>query len=119
MTVKLVVLYTRPDDCDAFDRHYLGTHIPLSNKLPGVQRVETGRLVSALDGGEQTFYRVTELYFADQTALEAAVGPAEGESGGSRLPADRAARVEDVHGGARLTAFRPRGRLSLRRYGRR
>ncbi len=78
MTVKLAILYAHPDDSDAFDHHYLGTHIPLTNKMPGLQRLETGRFVAAADGGEQTFYRVTELYFADQTALKAAVGSDEG-----------------------------------------
>jgi uncharacterized protein (TIGR02118 family) len=80
MTVKLVVLYTHPDDADAFDRHYLDVHMPLANKLPGLQRAETGRIVTALDGGEQTYYRVAELYFADQPALGAAFSSAEGKA---------------------------------------
>jgi uncharacterized protein (TIGR02118 family) len=80
MTVKLVVLYTRPDDADAFDRHYLDVHMPLVNKLPGLQRAETGRIVTALDGGEQSYFRVAELYFADQPALGAAFTSAEGKA---------------------------------------
>ncbi len=42
VTVKLVVLYTHPDDPDAFDRHYLGTHMPLTRKIPGPQRLTGG-----------------------------------------------------------------------------
>jgi uncharacterized protein (TIGR02118 family) len=80
MTVKLVVLYTRPDDPDAFDRRYFGTHMPLVNVVPGLQHAETGRLVAALDGGEQSYYRVTELYFTDRAALEAAFGSDEGKA---------------------------------------
>jgi uncharacterized protein (TIGR02118 family) len=80
MTVKLVVLYTHPDDADAFDKHYLGTHAELAKKLPGLQQFESGRFVVALDGGEQTYYRVAELYFADQGALEAAFGSDEGKA---------------------------------------
>ena len=80
MTVKLVVLYTQPENPDAFDEHYLGVHMPLAAKLPGLQRAETGRIVSALDGGEQTYYRVAELYFADQDALGAAFGTDEGKA---------------------------------------
>jgi uncharacterized protein (TIGR02118 family) len=80
MTVKLVVLYTHPDDPDAFDRYYLDTHVPLVTAIPGLQRAETGRLVAALDGGEQTYYRVAELYFADQGALEAAFGSDQGKA---------------------------------------
>lgn len=78
MTVKLVVLYTHPDDADAFDAHYTGTHMPLVDKIPGLQRTETGKVGAAVDGGEQTYYRVTELYFADQGALQAGFGSDEG-----------------------------------------
>jgi uncharacterized protein (TIGR02118 family) len=80
MTVKLVVLYTQPDDAGAFDEHYLGTHMPLVSKVPGLQRAESGRLVTPLDGGEHTYYRMAELYFADQAALDAALGSAEGSA---------------------------------------
>jgi uncharacterized protein (TIGR02118 family) len=80
MTVKLVVLYTPPTDPDAFERHYLGTHMPLVLKIPGLQRAEAGRFITALDGGEQTYYRVTELYFADQAALQAAFATDEGKA---------------------------------------
>jgi uncharacterized protein (TIGR02118 family) len=80
MTVKLVVLYTHPGDPDAFERHYSDTHMPLVSKIPGLQRAETGRLVAAIDGGEHTYYRAAELYFADQAALEAGFGSDEGKA---------------------------------------
>ncbi len=80
MTVKLVVLYTQPDDPDAFEQHYLGVHMPLVSQIPGLQRAEAGRLVAALDGGDQAFYRITELYFADQAAMQSALGSPEGQA---------------------------------------
>jgi uncharacterized protein (TIGR02118 family) len=80
MTVKLVVLYTQPDDGDAFDEHYLGVHGPLVDKIPGLQKWEGARFVAAADGGEQTYHRTAELYFADQAALEAALGSDEGKA---------------------------------------
>ena len=46
MTVKLVVLYTQPDDPAAFEEHYLGVHMPLVAALPGLQRAEAGRLTA-------------------------------------------------------------------------
>jgi uncharacterized protein (TIGR02118 family) len=78
MTVKLVVLYAQPDDPAAFDEHYLGVHAPLVAKLPGLERFESGRFTLALDGGEQTYHRVAELYFADQAAMNGAFGSPEG-----------------------------------------
>lgn len=80
MTVKLVVMYTHPEDAEEFDRHYLGIHMPLVSKLPGLQRTDTGRVVTALDGGDQTYYRITNLYFADDAALGAAFGSEEGQA---------------------------------------
>jgi uncharacterized protein (TIGR02118 family) len=80
MTVKLVVLYTNPDDTDAFDQHYFDVHMPLVRKVPGLQRAETGRFVAAADSGELTYYRSAELYFADQQALGAGFASAEGKA---------------------------------------
>jgi uncharacterized protein (TIGR02118 family) len=78
MTIKLVVMYTQPADPAAFDEHYFGVHMPLVAKLPGLERTETAKMTAALDGGEQTYYRITELYFADQDAMGAAFGSPEG-----------------------------------------
>ena len=78
MTIKLVVLYTQPADPVAFDEHYLSVHMPLVAKLPGLVRAETGKFTMALDGGEHTYHRVAQLYFADQDAMNAAFGSPEG-----------------------------------------
>jgi uncharacterized protein (TIGR02118 family) len=80
MTVKLLVLYTVPDDVDAFEQHYAGTHMPLVNHIPGLQRTETGLVAMAADGGEKTFHRITELYFADADAMQAAFASEEGQA---------------------------------------
>lgn len=80
MTVKLVVLYTRPDEPATFDEHFLGVHKPLAAKIPGVQRVESGPIVAAIDGQESPHYRLTELYFADEATLRAAFDTDEGKA---------------------------------------
>ncbi len=83
MTVKLVVLYTQPEDADAFEQHYMDTHMPLVDRIPGLARVETGLVGAAADGGEQTFHRITELYFADADAMQAGFGSEEGMATGA------------------------------------
>jgi uncharacterized protein (TIGR02118 family) len=80
VTVKLVVLYTQPSDPEAFDRHYLSGHMPLVRQVPGLERAESGRVTTALDGGEKTYYRIAELYFADQAAFQAGFATAEGQA---------------------------------------
>lgn len=80
MTVKLVVLYTQPDDADAFDKHYLAVHGPLVDTIPGLEKWEGARFVAAADGGESTYHRIAELWFTDQAALQAALGSDEGKA---------------------------------------
>jgi uncharacterized protein (TIGR02118 family) len=80
MTAKLVVLYTHPADADTFDQHYLDVHVPLARAIPGLQQFEAGRIDGALDGGEHSFYRVAELYFADRSAMDAAFASPEGHA---------------------------------------
>lgn len=80
MTVKLVVLYTLPDNADAFDEHYLGVHGPLVDSIPGLQRWEGARFTAAADGGDVGLHRIAELYFDDQASLQAALGSDEGKA---------------------------------------
>jgi uncharacterized protein (TIGR02118 family) len=73
MTVKLMALYTQPEDPAAFDQHYFATHMPLVLAMPGLQRAETGKF-----GTKAPFYRAAEMYFADREALNGALGSPEG-----------------------------------------
>jgi uncharacterized protein (TIGR02118 family) len=82
MTVKLVVLYTQPDDAAAFDEHYLNAHMPLAEKIPGLLRAETATFIAAADSGELTYHRTAELYFEDMDALGAGMGSPEGGTTG-------------------------------------
>jgi uncharacterized protein (TIGR02118 family) len=80
MTVKLVVLYPQPEDPQGFDQHYLGVHMPMVREIPGLERAESGRIAAAADGGEKTYYRIAELYFADQDALNAGLRSEQGNA---------------------------------------
>lgn len=80
MTVKLVVLYTQPDDVDAFDEHYLSKHGPLVDTVPGLEHWEGARFVAAADGGASTYHRMAELYFTDEAAMQAALASDEGKA---------------------------------------
>jgi uncharacterized protein (TIGR02118 family) len=82
MTVKVVVLYTQPDDAATFDQHYLDVHMPMVAKIPGLLRSETATFIAAGDGGELTYHRTAELYFEDMAALGAGMGSPEGAATG-------------------------------------
>ena len=80
MSAKLVVLYGTPDDPDAFDAHYRAVHVPLVEKIPGVQRWSMAKFVGAADDGDVPYHLIVELHFADPDALQAAFATDEGKA---------------------------------------
>ncbi len=82
--VKLVALFRKPDDRGAFDRAYFDTHLPLLDKVPGLQRVEVSRITGA-PRGEPDFYLIAELYFPDTETMDRAMASAENAAAGKNL----------------------------------
>lgn len=68
---RLTIQYAVPDDPEAFDAHYFGTHVPLVAPLPGLQQFSWSKPRPL--GGEQTVYLVANLDFADAEALTTAL----------------------------------------------
>ncbi len=73
--IKISVSYTQaPSDPAAFDKHYLGVHIPLCEKLPGIKRIEVTKYKGTMDGKPAPYYIQTDLVFDSQDAAMAAFG---------------------------------------------
>ena len=70
--LRLVGLWTEPADVDAFEREYLGSHVPKLQRLPECRDVRTAR---CLDGA---FFRMTEVLFESLDNIHAAL---DGETG--------------------------------------
>jgi uncharacterized protein (TIGR02118 family) len=66
--VRFLVLYQRPTDVTAFDRHYDDVHGPLAKKLPGLRSNTVSRNPSAVRGPDP-FYLVAELDWDDVASL--------------------------------------------------
>ena len=77
--VRFIVLWKKPTDADAFERHYREVHIPLARKLAGLRRYTLSRNLSSVRGGEP-YYRVAELDFDDMAALQHAFQSPEGRA---------------------------------------
>ena len=77
--VKLVALYRRPADVNAFETHYREIHAPLARKMPGLKRLEVAHVTGA-PAGEAKFYMMAELYFEDKSAMMAALASPEGKA---------------------------------------
>jgi uncharacterized protein (TIGR02118 family) len=77
--LRLLVLYGRPTDPDAFDRHYRQTHIGVAQRIPGLRRYTISWGLGAMQG-ESPYHLVAELDFDDRQALDAAISSAEGQA---------------------------------------
>jgi len=90
--IKLIALYRRPDDLEAFMEHYRDVHTPLTLALPGLQRLVLDRVTADAFGGEPEFVLMAEMHFADRDAFRAAMRSEENR----RLAADLKTFAADV-----------------------
>ena len=70
--VKLIVMYPRPLDIDAFEKLYQEEHVPMAvEKLSGKTKLVTTRVVATPDGTPPPFYRIAEVHFPSLETLQA------------------------------------------------
>ena len=69
--VKLVVMYPRPKDIDAFEKVYQNEHVPLAVAVLGGKTKIVGTKVLASPQGTPAFYRIAEIHFRSMADLEA------------------------------------------------
>jgi uncharacterized protein (TIGR02118 family) len=80
---KLVALYKKPADPEAFDNAYFNTHMPLIAKVPGLKNTVITRFVRTVMGDD--LYMMAEMYFADTEALKAGMKSPEMAEAGANL----------------------------------
>lgn len=69
--VKLIVMYPRPKDIDAFEKLYQTEHVPMAvSKLQGKSKLVATK-VNASPQGTPPFYRIAEVHFPSMDALKA------------------------------------------------
>ena len=80
--VKLMVMYPRPKDIDAFESVYQKEHVPMAvEKLKGKTKLVATKVTGSPQGTAQ-FYRIAEVHFPSMEALQAC---AESEGGKETL----------------------------------
>ena len=82
--VKLVVMYKKPADVEAFEKHYRETHLPLARKMPGVRRLDVSHFTGS-PVGEPKYYMMAEVFFDDKASMMAALGSPEGKAAGKDI----------------------------------
>ena len=78
--IKLIVLYNHPEDPAAFESYYAATHMPLVSKIQGVLKAEVTKFLPEADGSKPAYYRMAELYFESNEALQNSMGSTEGRT---------------------------------------
>jgi len=84
MTIKLVALYRKPDDVDAFMQHYEEVHIPLVAKTPHLMKTVVGK-VTGSPMGESPYFLIAEMYFPDAERFREAMRSEENRAAGKDL----------------------------------
>ena len=71
MEAKLVVIYPRPEDIEAFEKIYMTEHAPMAvEKLVGKTKIVATKITTSPQG-TPLFYRIVEVHFPSKSALEA------------------------------------------------
>ena len=80
--IKLVALFAKPDNPEAFLTHYHEVHDPLVRKIPGLARYEVSRVTANPLGGEPAYYLVAEMSYPDRDTFRTAMRSPENQAVG-------------------------------------
>jgi uncharacterized protein (TIGR02118 family) len=81
--MKLIALYKQPSEAQIFEEAYFNTHLPLLQKVPGLQKTVITRFTRTLMG--EGFYMMAEMYFSDQASLKTGMKSPEMAAAGENL----------------------------------
>jgi uncharacterized protein (TIGR02118 family) len=81
---KFLAFYKTPSDVAAFEKAYWDTHVPLVEKVPGLQKIVVNRMTGS-PMGEPDFYMVAELHFPDAETMKTAMASPENREAGKNL----------------------------------
>jgi uncharacterized protein (TIGR02118 family) len=77
--VKIIAMFKTPGDKEMFDKHYYEKHMPLVAAIPGLIKSEVSK-IKALPGTESDYYLMTEMYYENMDAFNAAMATPEGKA---------------------------------------
>ncbi len=97
--VRLLVLYNKPNDAEAFHKHFDEVVAPLAKKMPGVRRYTVSRDVMPSQSGEP-YYMVAEIDWDDMESLKRDFESPEGKAA-----AVEAAKVSEMSPGTRSMIY--------------
>ena len=82
---KLVVMYPKPADPAHFAKHFREVHMPLVEKMPGLQDSSYGPATGP-DGGEGAFFWMFVGTWPSIEGIKAGLGSPEGQAAVADIP---------------------------------
>ena len=82
--VRLIALYSQPDDPAAFDAHYRDVHAPIVRRYPGIRDLRLTR-TDGVGGRPADFYLIAEMSFDSRADLDEALASDAGRESGRDL----------------------------------
>ena len=82
--IKLIALFKKPEDVDAFEQHYNDVHVPLIKQVPYMRNFVSSKAFGA-PRGEPAYYRVAEMWFDDRPSFDKAMASDENRAAGKDL----------------------------------
>lgn len=78
---KMIALFKKPEDTQSFDDYYFNTHIPLTQKIPGLQDMKVTKIVGS-PMGESEYYLMCEMFYENKQAFKEASKTEESKASG-------------------------------------
>jgi uncharacterized protein (TIGR02118 family) len=82
--VRLIALYSQPEDPAAFDAHYRDVHAPIVSRYPNLAGVRLTK-ADGIGGRPAAFYLLAEMSFASRADLDEALASDAGRESGRDL----------------------------------
>ena len=82
--VRLIALYSAPEDPAAFDAHYRDLHAPIVRRYPKLRDVRLTR-TAGIGGRPPAFYLMAEMRFDSRADLDEALASEAGRESGRDL----------------------------------
>lgn len=103
---KLIAMYKKPANVQAFDTYYYSTHVPIAKKVPGLRRYEVSTGPVVTPAGDSPFHLIATLTFDSMGAIQQALGSPEGAAG-LRAPQGRGGKSASSDVGSSRYPTRP------------
>ncbi len=71
--IRVLALHNTPIELSSYDDYYVNIHMPLVRRIPGVRNIRFGRVIRAAGGGPAPYFLISDVYFADEAALQVAL----------------------------------------------